>query len=65
MHKPSLSALVSAPRIVLESRPGQFQLTLRRRRRRRRRSALEAVGVQPPSSSHVGVMVLAGLRRIL
>ena len=62
MHKPSLSALVSAPRIVLESRPGQFQLTLRRRRRR---SALEAVGVQPPSSSHVGVMVLAGLRRIL
>ena len=62
MHKPSLSALVSAPRIVLESRPGQFQLTLRRRRRR---SASEAVGVQPPSSSHVGVMVLAGLRRIL
>ena len=61
MHKPSLSALVSAPRIVLESRPGQFQLTLRRRRR----SASEAVGVQPPSSSHVGVMVLAGLRRIL
>ena len=63
MHTPSLRALVSAPGIVLESRPGQFQLTLRRRRRRR--SALEAVGVQPPSSSHVGVMVLAGLRRIL